>query len=394
MIDKNIKVLIVFGTRPEAIKMAPVIKQFELNKDKFDTIVCVTAQHREMLDQVLELFEIDPDYDLDLMTDNQTLPALTSKVLLGITKVIEKERPVLVCVQGDTTTTFVSALAAYYLKIPVAHIEAGLRTQNKYSPFPEEINRRLTSHLADYHFTPTKEAQNNLIKEGIPETSIFVTGNTVIDALKWMIKKQNETSSEEKWKEFFLSQYNISFSNPTKTILVTGHRRESFGEGFKSICTALSILAEDNPAIQIVYPVHLNPNVQKPVYSILGNIRNVSLIPPLDYEPFTYLMNKCYLILTDSGGIQEEAPTLGKPVLVMRDTTERPEGIKAGTAKLVGTDSKTIVSETEKLLYDKVEYEKMAKAINPYGNGNSAKKIVNFISVALRVDNFQKRDFL
>lgn len=379
--ENRIKVLIVFGTRPEAIKMAPVIKQFELNRERFETIICVTAQHREMLDQVMNLFEINPKYDLDLMTNNQTLPDLTSKVLLGIAEVMEKEKPDLVCVQGDTTTTFVTSLAAYYLKIPIAHIEAGLRTRNKYSPFPEEINRRLTSHLADFHFAPTEESKNNLIREGIPEISIYITGNTVIDALKWVVKRQNETAIDEKWKEFFLSKYNISLLNPTKTILVTGHRRESFGEGFKRICFALAILAKNNSNIQIIYPVHLNPNVQQPVYSSIGNIGNIHLIEPLDYEPFIFLMNKSYLILTDSGGIQEEAPSLGKPVLVMRETTERPEGVKAGTAKLVGTDSKRIVSETEKLLYDKMEYEKMAKAINPYGDGNSAKEIINFILI-------------
>lgn len=379
MIDKKMKVLVVFGTRPEAIKMAPIIKQLELNRDRFETVICVTAQHREMLDQVLNFFEIKLQYDLDLMTDNQTLSNLTSKVLIGITKVIEKERPSLVFVQGDTTTTFVTSLAAYYLKIPIAHIEAGLRTRNKYSPFPEEINRRLTSHLADYHFAPTEESKNNLIKEGISKASIFITGNTVIDALKLVIKKHNETSANKKWCDFFLSQYNISLSNHTRTILVTGHRRESFGEGFKNICNALSILAKNHPYIQIVYPVHLNPNVQKPVYSILGKIKNIHLIPPLDYEPFTYLLNNSNFVLTDSGGIQEEAPSLGKPVLVMRDTTERPEGIKAGTAKLVGTNSEVIVKEAEKLLYDKKEYNKMAKAVSPYGDGNSAKRIVNFI---------------
>ena len=377
MSDKKIKVLVVFGTRPEAIKMAPIIKELELHRDKFDTIVCVTAQHREMLDQVLDLFEIKPNHDLDLMTDNQTISDLTSKIIGKITEIIIRETPDLILVQGDTTTTFASSLAAFYQKIRVVHVEAGLRTNNKYSPFPEEINRRLTSHIADIHFAPTEEARSNLIKEGIIERAIFVTGNTVIDALYWVVSKQKDES--EKWNNYFLSKYNISFSNSKKTLLVTGHRRESFGEGFKRICIGLSLLAKNNPNIQIIYPVHLNPNVQKPVYSILGNIKNVNLTPPLDYEPFIFLMNKSYLILTDSGGIQEEAPSLGKPVLVMRDTTERPEGIKSGTAKLVGTDSKRIVSETAKLLYDKVEYEKMARAINPYGDGNSAKIIVNLI---------------
>lgn len=372
----KLKVLVVFGTRPEAIKMAPVIKQLNLNKEKFKTVVCVTAQHREMLDQVLNLFDINPVYDLDLMTDNQTLSDLTAKILTGITKVIEKEKPDVVLVQGDTTTTFVSALAAYYSKVTVVHIEAGLRTRDKYSPFPEELNRRLTSHLADIHFAPTEEAKNNLIKEGIPQRFIYVTGNTVIDALKWVNKKHNQTSADKKWSDFFLSQYNISLSNPVRTILVTGHRRESFGEGFKGICNALSILSRSNSDLQIIYSVHLNPNVQKPVYSILGNLRNVYLIPPLDYEPFVFLMNKSYLILTDSGGIQEEAPSLGKPVLVMREKTERPEAIKAGTAKLVGTDSKTIVEEVRVLFGNKAEYNKMRKVTNPYGDGKAAKRII------------------
>ncbi len=375
MRNTKTKVLIIFGTRPEAIKMAPIIKELKKN-NCFETKVCVTAQHREMLDHVLNLFKIKPQYDLNLMTNNQTLPDLTSKVLLGITDIIEKEKPDLIFVQGDTTTTFISALAAYYKKIPIGHIEAGLRTQKKYSPFPEEINRRLTSHLADIHFAPTEKAKNNLIKEGISEASIFVTGNTVIDALKWVIKNQKETSINEKWKKFFLSKYNILFSNSIKTILVTGHRRESFGEGFKNICSALKQLVENNQDIQIIYPVHFNPNVQKPVYSILGNTKNIYLVKPLEYEPFVFLMNKSYLILTDSGGIQEEAPSLGKPVLVMRDTTERSEGIKERTAKLVGTNSEKIVKETEKLLYYENEYKKMARAINPYGDGKTAERIV------------------
>jgi len=385
MKGRIIKILIAFGTRPEAIKMAPIIKRFELNKNIFDTIVCVTAQHREMLDQVLNLFEINPQYDLNIMTNNQTLHDLTSKVILGITNVIEHERPDLVIVQGDTTTTFMSALAAFYLKIPIAHVEAGLRTKSKFSPFPEEMNRQLTTTLADYHFAPTEEAKNNLIKEGISEDSIYITGNTVIDALKWVIKKHEEFSVERKWYNFFFSQYNISLSKSMRTILVTGHRRESFSGGLKRICTALSILSKKNSNIQIVYPVHLNPNVKEPVHSILGNLKNVYLIKPLDYEPFVFLMSKSFLILTDSGGIQEEAPSLGKPVLVMRDTTERPEGIKAGTAKLVGTNNDIIVETTEKLLYHHGKYEKMAKAINPYGNGNSAKIIVDLIRTKLDI---------
>lgn len=379
-IARRIKVLIVFGTRPEAIKLSPIIKQFELNKDKFKTIVCVTGQHREMLDQVLQLFEIEPDYNLDIMTDNQSLSEVTSRVLLGITNVLEKEKPDWIFVQGDTTTNFISAVAAFYLKIKIAHVEAGLRTNDKYSPFPEEINRRLTSHIADIHFAPTKEARNNLINEGVDEQSIFVTGNTVIDALKWVRNLHNKKKVNKEWVDYFLSKHSISFSGDIKTILVTGHRRENFGEGFRRICMALSKLAENNLNIQIVYPVHLNPNVQKPVYSALGKLKNIYLIPPLDYEPFIFLISKSYLILTDSGGVQEEAPYFRKPVLVMRDTTERPEGLKAGTAKLVGTNIEKIVGEANKLLYDDIEYNKMARAIHPYGDGNSAKYIFDILS--------------
>ena len=368
------KVLVVFGTRPEAIKMAPLIKELQSQGDKFDTVVCVTAQHREMLDQVLSIFNIKPQYDLDIMKDNQSLSELTARIMNKISVVLKTVKPDWVFVQGDTTTTFISALSAFYQKIKIAHIEAGLRTDNKYSPFPEEINRRLTSHIADLHFAPTDEAKQNLIAEGINENSIFVIGNTVIDALKWVVRSQKGKNG--KWIDYFKSKHGINLSNSKKTILVTGHRRESFGESFKQICVALSKIAKSNKDVQFVYPVHLNPNVQKPVYSTLGNIHNIHLIKPLDYEPFVYLMKQSYFILTDSGGIQEEAPSLGKPVLVMRDTTERPEGIKAGTAKLVGTNSEVIVKEAEKLLYDKNEYEKMAKAINPYGDGNSSKKIV------------------
>lgn len=383
MRDRRKKVMIVFGTRPEAIKMASVVKQFKSEEERFETIVCVTAQHREMLDQILQLFEITPQYDLDVMTDNQSLADLTSKVMVGMSKVMEKEKPNTVIVQGDTATTFVSSLAAYYLKIPVAHIEAGLRTKDKYSPFPEEINRRLASILADFHFAPTQEAKNNLLKEGIDETSIYLTGNTVIDALKWVIDKQNESSTGAKWQNFFRTQFGIEFSNKIRTILVTGHRREHFGNGFEKICFALSLIARNNSDIQIVYPVHLNPNVQKPVYSLLSDMKNIHLIPPIDYEPFLFLMKKSYIILTDSGGIQEEAPFLGKPVLVMRNTTERPEGVEAGTAKLIGTDSAKIVKETDILLHDSMEHHRMSKAINPYGNGTAAKHIINIISNSL-----------
>jgi len=359
--------------------MAPLVKQFQAENGRFKTIVCVTAQHREMLDQVLKLFEIYPQYDLDIMTANQTLSDLTAKLLPEIIAAMEKEKPDVIFVQGDTTTTFVSSLAAYYLKIPVAHIEAGLRTKDKFSPFPEEINRRLTSVLADYHFTPTKDAENNLIKEGVAGSNIYLTGNTVIDALKWIIDKQKEKSVRMELEEYFKANFGILFSDDIRTILVTGHRRENFGDGFRRICCALSDIAEYNKNVQLVYPVHLNPNVQKPVYSILGNIDNVYLIPPLDYAPFAFLMNKSYLILTDSGGIQEEAPLLGKPVLVLRDTTERTEGIVAGTAKLVGTDADIIRKETERLLTDPNAYSRMAQAINPYGDGASSKSIVEIV---------------
>ena len=381
MVDSKKKILIVFGTRPEAIKMAPIIRELELHRDKFETIVCVTAQHRDMLDQVLKLFDITPNYDLDLMKNNQTLSELTARIIISVKEILNAEKPDWVFVQGDTTTTFVSALASFYSKIKIAHIEAGLRTNNKYSPFPEEANRRLTSHIADIHFASTEEARNNLIKEGIHDESIFVTGNTVIDALKWVVAKQKGESI--KWNSYFFSKYNISFSNTIRTVLITGHRRESFGQGFKDICIAIKQLAENNSKIQIIYPVHLNPNVQKPVYSILQNIKNIYLIEPLDYEPFIFLMNHSYLILTDSGGIQEEAPSLGKPVLVMRDTTERPEGIEAGTTILVGTNTVNIVYETGYLLQDKKKYNKMSKTINPYGQGNAACKIFSTIESLL-----------
>ncbi len=385
--------------------MAPVIKECERNGEKFDTRICVTAQHREMLDQVLGLFNIKPHYDLDIMIERQSLPELTANALLGITEVMEKENPDLVFVQGDTTTTFAAAQAAFYLKIPVAHIEAGLRTKNRYSPFPEEINRRLTSVMADFHFAPTEGAKRNLIEEGFDKDSIFVTGNTVIDALITVVRGQgaevrSHPSEIEKKKAFhgvkrsevkrrellryFEEKWNIVLlpadTNKSKLILVTGHRRENFGEGFKRICKALCILAGNNHNVQIVYPVHLNPNVQEPVYSILGDVNNIHLIPPLDYEPFVFLMSQSDLILTDSGGIQEEAPTLGVPVLVMRDTSERPEGIEAGSARLVGTDIESIVTETQKLLDNSDEYKCMSTVVNPYGVGKASKRIVEIIS--------------
>ena len=378
MISKK-KVLIVFGTRPEAIKMVSIVKEFEKENDRFETVVCVTAQHRQMLDQVLALFEIKPHHDLNLMTKNQTLSELTSKVLLGVTKILINEKPDMIFVQGDTTTTFISALVAFYHKIPIAHIEAGLRTHNRYNPFPEEMNRKLTSSLAHLHFAPTYESKQNLLNEGISKDVVHITGNTVIDALKLVIHKHKNEDINAKWSDYFQTNFGISFNDLKQTILVTGHRRESFGEGFKNICKAISILAHKNPNINVIYPVHLNPNVQKPVYSILGNINNVFLIPPLTYESFIYLMNKSYIILTDSGGIQEEAPTLGKPVLVLRETTERPEGVEACTSKLVGTKIYNIVKETELLLNDRKKYNKISRIINPYGDGFASKKIINII---------------
>lgn len=358
------KLLFIFGTRPEAIKMAPVIKEFQKYKE-FEVKVCVTAQHRQMLDQVLELFNIKPDFDLDLMKPNQDLYDITSNVLIRLREVFMKYTPALVFVHGDTTTTMGASLASFYQKIPVAHVEAGLRTHNIYSPFPEEINRQLTSKLATYHFAPTNSSKKNLLLEGINENRIFITGNTVIDALLQVVKNVKN-------KVIKINGYNVS---DRKYILVTGHRRENFGDGFLNICEALKIIALQNSDIDIVYPVHLNPNVQKPVFEILGNIKNIYLVEPLDYEPFVYLMSKSYIILTDSGGIQEEAPSLGKPVLVMRDTTERPEAVEAGTVKLVGTNQSTIVNEVNKLLIEEELYKKMSEAHNPYGEGKASKVI-------------------
>lgn len=383
MKNKGIKVLFVFGTRPEAIKMAPVIQEMRSQGSRFKVVVCVTAQHREMLDQVLELFGIEPEHDLDLMTNDQALPNLTARVLLGVTEVLNKENPDIVFVQGDTTTTFAAAQAAFYLKIPVAHIEAGLRTYNKHSPFPEEANRCLTSVLSDFHFAPTETAKKNLIAEGFKESLIFVTGNTVIDALMTIIEQQKDEKRQKEYAEYFRKKWGLDFCHQTdqsRVILVTGHRRESFGEGFKRICEALRILAENNPDVQIVYPVHLNPNVKGPVHSILGDIDNIHLISPLDYDPFIYLMSQSCLILTDSGGIQEEAPTLGIPALIMRDTTERMEGVEAGSSKLVGTDIQVIISKTQELLDDEEEYQRVSNITNPYGDGKASQRIVNIIS--------------
>lgn len=372
------KIMLVFGTRPEAIKMAPVIHKLQECNHTFKTLVCVTAQHREMLDQVLDLFEIEPDYDLGIMKENQSLFDITVEVLRKLENILKKEKLDIVLVQGDTTTTFIASLAAYYLKIRIGHIEAGLRTKDKFNPFPEEINRRLSDCLADLYFVPTTRAKENLLKEGVTEEKIFVTGNTVVDALLMIVKRQKDERIKKKLEQRFLNDYGISFDS-RKLILVTGHRRESFGKEFENICNGLKKIAENNYDVQIIYPVHFNPNVQKPVRKILSDVRNVYLIDPLDYLSFVWLMNRAYLILTDSGGVQEEAPSLGKPVLVMRKSTERPEGIEAGVTKLVGTDSEKIYLETIKLLEDRKLYGSMAKAINPYGDGKAAKRIVKIL---------------
>jgi UDP-N-acetylglucosamine 2-epimerase (non-hydrolysing) len=329
-----------------------------------------------MLDQVLDLFQINPDVDLDLMEDNQTLPQITARAITALDDVLKKIKPDWVLVQGDTTTTMVASLVAFYRGVRIGHIEAGLRTYNKRAPFPEEINRRMTSVIADLHFAPTEKAKQNLLKEGVDEKRILVTGNTVIDALLMIVKRQSHSGVQEKWNCYFAERYGISFNNGKRQILVTGHRRESFGKGFENICNALREIAHSYEDVEIVYPVHLNPNVQEPVRRILNNTKRIHLIPPLDYEPFLYLMSKSYLILTDSGGIQEEAPCLGKPVLVTRETTERPEAVKAGTARLVGTDQNKIISETKVLLSNKETYLAMSTAENPYGDGKAAARIV------------------
>jgi len=367
------KVLFVFGTRPEAIKMASVIKELKARPDVFKCVVCVTAQHRQMLDQVLNLFQIVPDYDLDIMKPGQDLFDVTCNVLQGLKLVLKTERPDIVLVHGDTTTTLAASLAAYYCRIPVGHVEAGLRTGNKFAPFPEEINRKIAGSLSDLHFAPTETARENLLREGVPSLTIHVTGNTVIDSLLTVVEhlRKNATIREEMERRF-------SFLDISKRlILVTGHRRENFGEGFERICHALADIAEQYPNVEILYPVHLNPNVQDPVKRILGSEKytNIHLIEPVDYLPFVYLMNRSYLIITDSGGVQEEAPSLGKPVLVMRDMTERPEALDAGTVKLVGTDRNIIVQETILLLNNRDQYKLMSMSHNPYGDGKAAMKI-------------------
>jgi len=367
------KILLVFGTRPEAIKMAPLILELK-KRPELDVKICVTAQHREMLDQVLNLFELTPDYDLDLMQAGQDLYDITARALLGLKAVLSEAKPDLVLVHGDTTTTFSASLAAFYQKIPVGHIEAGLRTGDIYSPWPEEINRKLTSALTQLHFAPTEKSQQNLLTENICRDNIFITGNTVIDALLQVVDiVKTDVELNQKLK----IQFDFVDSNK-KLILVTGHRRESFGGGFERICQALKSLAKRDD-VQVVYPVHLNPNVKEPVERILAGVDNVYLIEPLEYLPFVYLMSRSYIILTDSGGVQEEAPSLGKPVLVMRDTTERPEAIKAGTVKLVGTDLAYIVEQATSLLDNKEEYNKMSIAHNPYGDGKACVRIADII---------------
>jgi len=389
------KVLFIFGTRPEAIKMAPVIKELQNQPEHFAVRVCVTAQHRQMLDQVLELFEIVPDDDLDIMKPGQSLTDVTCNVLQGLAPVLAEVRPDLVLVHGDTTTTMAASLAAYYQKIAVGHIEAGLRTGNIYSPWPEEMNRRLTGAMTRYHFAPTEQSRQNLLAEGVAAETIYVTGNTVIDALLMVRKKLSASRRDQQIAHELGTKYPglvplLSGSVSKRLILVTGHRRENFGEGFENICQALKDIATLHPEVEVIYPVHLNPNVQEPVRRILGVassdsalpaphslLPNVHLIEPLDYLPFVWLMNRSHLIITDSGGVQEEAPSLGKPVLVMRDTTERPEAVTAGTVILVGTDREKIVAVTHQLLTDKSAYEAMTRAHNPYGDGKAAERIAS-----------------
>ena len=368
-----IKNLIIFGTRPEAIKMAPLVRAFQKNKDQFETRVCVTAQHREMLDQVLDFFEITPDYDLDLMKPNQNLYSLTSDIILGLKPIVEEFQPDYVYVHGDTTTTMASSIAAFYAGAKVCHVEAGLRTNNKQSPFPEEINRQVTGRIADYHFAPTEQAKQNLLKENIPESTILVTGNSVIDALLESASRVENLENPE------IEKLKAIIDPTKKIILVTGHRRENHGKGFINICHAIREIATTNKDVQIIYPVHLNPNVKEPVYNILGTTHSINLIDPLAYPTFVWLMNKSYLILTDSGGIQEEAPSIGKPVFVMRDTTERPEALAAGTVILVGSNKEKIILECNNLLTNKEKYNKMSALHNPYGDGKACEKIIDFV---------------
>lgn len=368
----DVKNLIIFGTRPEAIKMAPLVKEFQKNNKHFVTKVCVTAQHREMLDQVLGFFEITPDYDLDLMKPNQNLYSLTGDIINGLKPVLEEFQPDYVYVHGDTTTTMAGSIAAFYSGAKVCHVEAGLRTHNKWAPFPEEVNRQITGRVSDYHFAPTETSKKNLLKENILEETVLVTGNTVIDALLKSVEKVNENPSE-------LIKHLSNRIEDKEVVLVTGHRRENHGEGFERICSAIKSIALDDVNRLIIYPVHLNPKVQEPVQRILSEVSNVILIDPLAYQDFIWLMNRSKIIITDSGGVQEEAPSLGKPVLVMRDTTERPEAVEAGTVLLVGTNEELIVEKALALLNDKKQFEEMSMLHNPYGDGKACKRIVQFI---------------
>lgn len=381
------KIMLVFGTRPEAIKMAPLVKKFQLYPEQFETVVCVTGQHRQMLDQVLDLFEIVPDYDLDIMKPGQDLYDVTSRVLLGMRDVLKKSSPDLVLVHGDTTTSTAAALAAFYQQIPVGHVEAGLRTHNIYSPWPEEMNRQITGRISEYHFAPTPLSRKNLVEENIDEKRIFVTGNTVIDALYSVVEKikNSETLSKELRNALADAGYDVGrLGDKRRLVLITGHRRENFGDGFISMCRAIKSLAEKYEDVDFVYPMHLNPNVRKPIKEVFGEASewpvNMFFIEPLEYLSFVYLMEKADIVLTDSGGIQEEAPGLGKPVLVMRDTTERPEALEAGTVKLVGTDYDRILGEVSSLLDNAAYYEEMSKAVNPYGDGRACERIVKSLS--------------
>ncbi len=381
------KVMLVFGTRPEAIKMAPLVKVFQKYPQRFEVVVCVTGQHREMLDQVLRIFEIEPDYDLNIMKQGQDLYDVTSRVLLGMKDVLKKERPSIVLVHGDTTTSMVTALAAFYQQIAVGHVEAGLRTDNIYSPWPEELNRQITGRIASYHFAPTALSKENLLKENVLSDKIFVTGNTVIDALYWVVDRIKRTPKLHSDLEANLLKagYDVSRlkSGKRRLVLITGHRRENFGEGFLHICSAIKYLQQHYADVDFVYPMHLNPNVRKPIHEVFGddltNLGNMFFIEPLEYLDFVFLMEKSTLVLTDSGGIQEEAPGLGKPVLVMRETTERPEALEAGTVKLVGTNYDKIVDSVSMLLDDMFAYKQMSKAVNPYGDGLACERIVSLI---------------
>lgn len=371
------KVLVVFGTRPEAIKMAPVVRFLKERPQELETKICVTAQHRQMLDQVLQFFEILPDYDLDVMKPGQDLFDVTSNVLLGIKQVLRKEKPDIVLVQGDTTTSFVTALAAFYEGISVAHVEAGLRTHDLKAPFPEEANRQMISRIAQIHLAPTQLNRQSLLSEGVLDSAIFVTGNTIIDAIEWTL--QRIKSRPEGYYNRYLKGATQAIAEDKPIVLVTGHRRESFGPGFERICRALKAIAERNPDVNLVYPVHPNPNVQKPVFEMLGKLKNTYLIDPLEYEPFIYLMDRSTVILTDSGGIQEEAPSVKKPLLVMRDLTERREAVDAGVALLVGTDEQKIIFETERLLNDSAHYRSISNQPNPFGDGKASGRIYEIL---------------